>query len=233
MKSARLAQSATADDSRNLWLTALGVALAIAALSGLWRYTPVSELITPAHVRSWAKAARGTGWGPLALIVAYVPTAFVLLPRPALTLFGVVAFGPWLGLVCASAGIALSSIAGYYAGRAVAPRTLERLSRGKAERVKKKLRRHGIVAVATLRVLPTAPYIVESMICGALRIRLWEYIVGTLIGMMPGVVATTIFGHQIAAALEDLSKVNYWIVGAAVLLFVAFMFVMRRFLAQR
>jgi phospholipase D1/2 len=37
------------------------------------------------------------------------------------------------------------------------------------------------------------------------RIKLWHYTLGTFLGMLPGVLATSIFGTQITAALEDFS----------------------------
>jgi hypothetical protein len=42
-----------------------------------------------------------------------------------------------------------------------------------------------------------------------------------------------VFGDQINAALEDSSKVSWWLIGGAVLLLVGFTFLARRFLAKR
>jgi len=70
------------------------------------------------------------------------------------------------------------------------------------------------------------------MACGALRIKLWQYEAGTAMGMAPGVLATTVFGGQVARALEDASKINYWVAALAVLLFVATMYVLRRILSD-
>jgi len=50
--------------------------------------------------------------------------------------------------------------------------------------------------------------------------------------MAPGVLATTVFGGQVARALEDASKINYWVAALAVLLFVATMYVLRRILSD-
>ena len=45
--------------------------------------------------------------------------------------------------------------------------------------------------------------------------------------------AWTVFGDQLANAMEGEGKVNYWMVGAAVVLLVGFTFVARRWLAKR
>ena len=50
--------------------------------------------------------------------------------------------------------------------------------------------------------------------------------------MLPGVAATSVFGDQIAAALEDLSTVNYWAAGAVVAAFALFIVFVKRWLSR-
>lgn len=79
-----------------------------------------------------------------------------------------------------------------------------------ASELKKKKRRRG----APWATLISAVWVLGAL-AGAARIKLWHYIAGTFLGMLPGVLATTIFGDQIATALEDVSKINYGLLGAA------------------
>jgi hypothetical protein len=46
--------------------------------------------------------------------------------------------------------------------------------------------------------------------------------------MLPGTLTTTVFGNQIQTALEDPSRINYWLVGVVVLFFVVLTLVVRR-----
>jgi len=216
---------------RTLLLVLIGV-LAISGLALAWRYTALAEFITPEHINAWAKAARETSWAPVALVLAYTVGAFVMVPRQVLTLFATVAFGPILGFTYAMAGVMVCSAVAYYAGHAFSSHVVERLGGDRMGRLKKLLRKHGVISVLTLRVLPTAPFVVESMACGALRIKFWQYEAGTALGMAPGVLATTVFGGEVARALEDASKINYWIAALAVLLFGATMYVLRRILSD-
>ena len=75
------------------------IALVIAALSAIWRYTPLREFLTPERVFDWAQTFGRQWWAPLAVMAAYTPACFTMFPRPLITLFAVVAFGPWLGFV--------------------------------------------------------------------------------------------------------------------------------------
>src|SRR5439155_340292 len=63
-----------------------------------------------------------------------------------------------------------------------------------------------------------APLVVESIVAGAIHMRLWHVALGTAIGLLPGTLATTIFGDAIETALTGTGDVNWWLVGMAVAL---------------
>jgi phospholipase D1/2 len=209
------------------------VVLICAALAAAWRYTPLAELITAERIVGWARAVRGISWAPLAVIAIYTPAAFVLFPRPVLTLLTVIAFGPWLGFVYGMAGILVAALATYYTGRVMRRETVKRIAGERLDDMTRRLRSHGLAAVTAIRLVPAAPFAVEGIIAGAVRIKLWHYTLGTFLGMLPGVLATSIFGTQITAALEDISTINWWIVGAVIVAFAAFTYFVRRWFAQQ
>jgi phospholipase D1/2 len=215
------------------WGKILVAVLVIAGLTAAWRYTPLSELITGERISAWARTVREIPWAPFALVLAYTPAAFIMFPRPVLTLIGVIAFGPWLGFAYAMAGVLTSALATYYVGRALPRRTVKNIAGDKAEDVSQQMQNHGILAVAALRFLPTAPYGVEGMIVGTMRVKVWDYVLGTMLGMGPGVLATTVFGTQITNFFEDPSTINYWILGATVVVFVALSWAVGRWLTKR
>ena len=73
----------------------------------------------------------------------------------------------------------------------------------------------------------------QNIIAGAARIPQWQFLLGTFLALLPGMVAWTVFGDQLANAMEGEGKVNYWLVGAAVVALAVFTFVARRWLAKR
>ena len=203
------------------------------ALAAAWRYTPLSEWITASQITEWARIVREHRWAPLIIIAAYVPTAFLMFPRPLLSLMTVVAFGPWLGFAYSMVGIVVSAWATYYAGCILKPKTVERLAGRYYEPVKKSLRRHGLLTMTVLRLVPAAPFAVEGILAGALRVKLWHFTLGTAIGVLPGVLATSVFGHQITAALDDPASINWWIVGAVILAFAGVIWAAKRWLVPK
>jgi uncharacterized membrane protein YdjX (TVP38/TMEM64 family) len=202
---------------RTWWKPAAAV-LAIVALAAAWRFTPLHDYLTGERLRDWARFVRETPWAWLALVLAYTPAAFLMFPRPVLTLIAVIAFGRWLGFVYAMTGILLSAFAAFYAGRLMRPQTLRRYAGRYYEPASRELRRHGLAAVFIMRVLPTAPHAVASALAGALRVKAWHFGVGTFLGMLPGVLAATVFGGEIASALDEPSAVSYWLAGGALVL---------------
>jgi phospholipase D1/2 len=218
---------------RPAWGKIVLIVLGCAALAAAWRYTPLSEFITARRVMGWAHAVREVKWAPIAVIALYTPAAFVLFPRPVLTLLTVIAFGPWLGFAYGMAGILVAALATYYAGRLLRRETVRRLAGDRLDEMSKKLRSHGLAAVTAVRLVPAAPFAIEGIIAGVLRLKLWHYTLGTFLGMLPGVLATSVFGVQITAALEDPATINWWIVAGVVLAFVVFTYFVRRWFSKQ
>jgi uncharacterized membrane protein YdjX (TVP38/TMEM64 family) len=204
------------------------IAAIVAALALAWRYTPLEDVVSPERVLEWARDLGTSPFAPLVLMLLYTPAAFVMFPRPLLTLFAVVAFGPVMGFVYGMAGILLAALATYYAGVALPPHTLRRLGGAKIEPVTEVLRRRGLVAMFAVRVVPVAPFAIEGMIAGAARIKVFDFTAGTFLGMLPGTLTTSVFGDQIARAVEDPSRINWWLVIGAVVLFTAMIVAVRR-----
>jgi uncharacterized membrane protein YdjX (TVP38/TMEM64 family) len=65
------------------------------------------------------------------------------------------------------------------------------------------MRRRGLLAMTAVRLVPIAPFAVVNMVAGAIRIRLWHFMVGTAIGILPGTLVATLFGDQLFAGLRD------------------------------
>ena len=87
-----------------------------------------------------------------------------------------------------------------------------------------------LLAVTAVRFVPLAPFAVESLVAGAIRIKPWHLLVGTFLGMLPGTLTATVFGDQIQTALRDPERINYWIVAAVVVLMIVATLLVRRWL---
>jgi uncharacterized membrane protein YdjX (TVP38/TMEM64 family) len=214
------------------WGKLAAIALVACALTLVWRYTPLAHTITAERVIDAARSAGDLWWAPIVVIAAYSPAAFTMFPRPLITLFAVIAFGPWLGFAASIAGIVGAALSTYYAGRVLPRRTVRHLAGAKLDEMSHVLRRRGLLAVLAVRIIPVAPFAIEGMIAGAVGIKVWQYVLGTILGMTPGTLTTTVFGDQFATALEDPSRINYWLVAGVAALFVALIYVVRRWFSK-
>jgi phospholipase D1/2 len=194
-----------------MWIKAVAAVAVIAGLTSMWRYTPLADWITAERIIAWAQEFAAAPWAPFALMAAYAPACVVMFPRALITLFAVVAFDAWLGFAFAMTGILLAALLTYVAGMRFDRNTVRRLGGEKIDRVVRVLRHRGLVAVTALRLVPLAPFAVEGVVAGAIRIKLFDFMTGTFLGMLPGTLAATVFGEQFAAALHNPSALNPWL----------------------
>jgi phospholipase D1/2 len=239
----RLPQSATGDrahhrfvhnpDPRRPRLKIAFVVVGAALLAAAWRYTPLSDLLSMKHVSAWAHLVRQTPWAPAALVLAYTPAALLMFPRQVITLVCVIAFGTWLGFAYAAAGVMIAAMAFYGCGRWIQYGFVKRICGKHMNAIKAVGNEHGVITIFALNMTPVPPFWLQGLLAGAIRINIWHYALGTLLSLLPGLVAFTVFGRQIGKALEDPSSISVWTIGAAIVLFGGFALWTRRWLTRR
>jgi phosphatidylserine/phosphatidylglycerophosphate/cardiolipin synthase-like enzyme/uncharacterized membrane protein YdjX (TVP38/TMEM64 family) len=197
------------------WGRLAGIVAGILALAAMWRFTPLREIATAEAAIAWAKDFGAQPWAPWVLMASYTPACLVMFPRPLITLAAVIAFGPWLGFLYSLMGICAASAVTWYMGLHMRRDTVRRLAGPKLDRMIDVMRKRGLVAMTLLRLVPIAPFAVESIVAGAIRMKLWHVVVGTAIGLLPGTLTTTVFGDAIETAVTGSGPVNWWLVGGA------------------
>jgi len=216
---------------RPAWGRLAAIAIVVIALAALWRFTPLAAVVTPENAIAWAKEFGSRPWAPFVVMAAYVPACFVMFPRPLITLAAVIAFGPYFGFLYAMLGIVFSAIVTYYVGKRMRRDTVRRLAGPRLDQMVEVLRRYGLLAMTLLRLVPLAPFFVEGLIAGAVRLRLRDLTIGTAIGLLPGTLATTIFGDQLESAFSG-GEFNWWVVGGAVALLVGGSIAVKRWFSR-
>ena len=150
------------------------IAVACVVVTGLlfaaWRWTPLADYVTVERVLAWAEGFERYWWAPFALAFAFTPASVVMFPRPLLTLAAGVAFGPWEGFAVAMGGVLLNALLLYVVGRYAAKEKIEKWGGPRLARVGKLLRKEGLLAVATVGLVPVAPFVVEGLAFGAMRL---------------------------------------------------------------
>jgi uncharacterized membrane protein YdjX (TVP38/TMEM64 family) len=109
--------------------------------------------------------------------------------------------------------------------------TVRRLGGPQLDRMVAVLRKHGLLAMTLLRLVPAAPFFVEGIVAGATRLKLWHLLAGTAIGMLPGTLAATVFGDQLQTALSG-GGINWWLVGGCAAAFAAGLVFVKRWFSR-
>jgi phospholipase D1/2 len=212
------------------WVRLTMVAATLVTFAAAWRYTPLSALTSADLISHWAEEFASRPWAPFALLATYTPASIVLFPRPLLTLFAVVAFGPWLGFTYAFGGILLAAFATYGLGAKLDYAKVRRIAGRRLNQLVDVLHRRGFLAMAAVRLVPVAPFAVVNIVAGAVRIRLRHFMGGSAIGILPGTFVATVFGDQLAAGLRDPRSINLWLICGACLVLFAGTWAVRRWL---
>jgi uncharacterized membrane protein YdjX (TVP38/TMEM64 family) len=63
--------------------------------------------------------------------------------------------------------------------------------------------------VAAIRLVPVAPFSLINLMAGACSIALFDYVVGTLVGMLPGLIVLSVLGHQVTAIFTDFTASKF------------------------
>src|SRR5688572_3751289 len=142
---------------RPAWGKLAAVIATLAGLMALWQFTPLREVASAEAAIRWAKAFGEQWWAPWLLMAAYTPACLVMFPRPLITLAAVIAFGPWWGFCYSLTGICASSAVTWWMGRHMRRDTVRRLAGAKLDRMAEVLRKHGLLAMTLLRLVPLAP----------------------------------------------------------------------------
>jgi len=221
------------DRQRPAWGKLIAGVLILAALAAAWHWTPVAEYLTGENIGTWARTAGSSSWAPVAVVLSYTPACFVLFPRPVLLLLTVMAFGASLGSLYSALGILLAAFVTYSAGRLMRREAIRRVAGEKFDEVSELLKKHGVLAVFAGNMVPFPPFAVKGMVAGAIRINLGQYFIGSMLGMTPGLLAGTIFAHELRSVLENPAQISWWVVVGVLAGFGTFVLLTRRWLNKR
>jgi phospholipase D1/2 len=110
--------------------------------------------------------------------------------------------------------------------------TVRRLAGPRLNRLSAALYHRGALAVAIVRLLPIAPFVVVNLVMGAMRIRLRDFLAGSLVGLMPGMLAATVLSEQVSRLIAEPTEINVWLIAIAAALLVTLVYVGQRWLRR-
>ena len=179
--------------TRALFFKLAGLVLAIILLATAWGILFVSEGVDAERISELLWAFREHPAAPLMVAAGFM--AGILAMFPVTLLIGATAllFDPLYGFLYSTLGVLAGATLAYFIGRLLRRDFVRRIARSRLNRLSKRLATRGTTAMALFRLLPLAPFSLVSLVAGASHIRLRDYLLGTLAGMLPYLVGITFF----------------------------------------
>ncbi|TDL30480.1 TVP38/TMEM64 family protein [Jeotgalibacillus sp. S-D1] len=153
--------------------------------------------VRPNDIQEWISSF-GV-WGPLLFIAVYALRPLILFPASILSLAGGLAFGAFGGFIYILIGASLSAIIAFLVSRLFQEAFIKKTQQGnegRLFRIKNLIEEKGFLYVLVLRVIPIINFDVISYSAGLSSIRLRAYIIGTIIGIIPGTFAYSFLGSS-------------------------------------
>lgn len=152
----------------------------------------------PAVAISWLRGFQSAWWAPLAFFCAYAVLNIAFVPTQALSIAAAVIWGWKAGGAIELVSATLGALPPYFIARGAAHRWTNEQTDA---RWLEKLRREGFSALLILRMVPVIPYTALNYVAGAAGIRLRDYFLGTLFGVLP---STFIFAYFVDAIVAGI-----------------------------
>jgi uncharacterized membrane protein YdjX (TVP38/TMEM64 family) len=178
------------------------ILVALLGCAAAWYWTPLNHWVNFENLAAWQRTFKIQPAAPLIIVGAYLLGAVVFFPITVLTAVTIFTFGPVAGNVYSLAGWLLSAALGYATGRVLGRDWLQDLVGYRIDCLDRIAQRNGLLAVLALRVVPVAPFTAVNLFIGASSIKLRDFLLGSILGRLPGLIALTLFEVQIKSLLR-------------------------------
>lgn len=188
--------------ARRLVLGSL-ILIGLLGMAAAWRWTPLADWLHLDTLTRQAESLNADPAAPLVTILAISLAASLAVPLTLLVVAAVLAFGSMTGFFYSLAGAELSAVLSYATGQGLGRDLVRRYSGDRLNRISKQLSKRGILTIVTLRIVPVAPFVVINLVAGASHISFRDFALGTLIGLLPGLIAIAFFADGLVRSIRD------------------------------
>jgi len=221
--------------SRTL-LKGLGLLTILVVLAVMWRYLQQQGLLTQANleeltttISQWQQAP----WMFAAVITVYTSSLLVMFPLSLLVVLTGLLFGPVWGLAYATLGTLSSSVVSYWVGHWLGREALMRYGGRHLRGLSGYLSKRGVRTMTVINLLPLAPFTLTNMLAGAFHLNFRDYMIGSTLGIVPGLAAVILLGSQLGALFTAASKQELALAVAGLVTGVSLLWLLKRVATAR
>ncbi|MFO7911697.1 MAG: VTT domain-containing protein [Desulfotignum sp.] len=185
-----------------------GVLVILIGLAAAWRWSPLAQWVTTENMAAWAGVIRSHPMSFVIVMAVYAAGGFLMVPVTLLVGVTAMVYDPVWAVLYALSGCLLSALSTFLAGAVAGKQMVRKVAGKKLNQISRQMAKKGILTVAVIRNIPVAPFTVINLIAGASHIRLKDYLLGTALGMLPGILAVTIFADRLLHTITHPDLIN-------------------------
>jgi len=197
--------------SSNNILKFIALVFFIIAIILLFKYTPIRDYISATKLQQFIQSFGF--WAPFAYIIIYAIGPILMFPGSILSLAGGLAFGPLWGTMYTVFAATIGACGAFWVARIMGRGFVEKLAKGKLKTFDDSVAEHGLKVILFLRLVPLFPFNALNYAAGLSKMRFVDYLIGTLVGIIPGTFAYVYLG-------SSLTNILSWQFFSAIALFV-------------
>jgi uncharacterized membrane protein YdjX (TVP38/TMEM64 family) len=154
------------------------------------RFTPVKGFLTPEALSRFLEAA-GI-WAPLLYMLVYAVGVCLFVPGTLLTALGAAIFGAYWGFAYVWVGAMVGASAAFWIGRTLGREFAASLIGDRLRKYDDAIERNGFATTLYLRLV-YFPFTPMNFGMGLTKVRFWDYVFGTGLGIIVGTFIFTFF----------------------------------------
>lgn len=208
----------------------LTVLLILISLAAAWRWTPLQDWLSPQLVGELFQQFDSPALHALAAVSGVAIASVLMIPLTFLAVVCGILFPGWLGWTYALLGALLGAATGFLGGKILSRDAIERISGSRISDLSKRIAKRGTAAVALLRLLPIAPFTVFNLVAGASHLGFRQFMVGSTLGLAPGLAGITMFSSSLWELVTEPSWENILAAAAIGALLIGFVLLANRWL---
>lgn len=138
-------------------------------------------------------------WAPIIYVLLYTIGTILLLPSTPLNLSGGALFDLWWGTFWTAIAAIIAAVASFYYSRTIGRDWVQKKFGDRIQTLDAEIQQGGLFYIFAIRLLPIIPYGIVNFVAGLTSISVRDYLLGTVLGTVPGILPFVMIGAGIQA----------------------------------
>ena len=182
----------------------------------VWAATQGEQVLDPRALLAILRDYARHPLAPLIVVPLFVAGSVLIAPVTGMIALCALLFSPWTASLSAIAGALAATVVNYEIGRHLGKAAERRAPKELIQRMRALGSSADAWSLAGLRLIPIAPFSIINLLAGASHVPLRAFLLGTLLGMGPGIVLICFSVDRARAALAGEPLFEPWVVATIV-----------------